>query len=160
MSIPRIGFGYDVHPLVANRPLILGGVHIPYDKGCQGHSDADVLIHAICDALLGAAALGDIGLHFPNTDSRFQNISSVYLLEAVVDMLSHAGFTIGNIDATLSLEAPKVNPHVAQMRKLLCPVLKISEQSLSVKATTNEAMGYVGRGEGVNAYAIAMIFKS
>ncbi len=160
MSIPRIGFGYDVHPLVANRPLILGGVHIPYDKGCQGHSDADVLIHAICDALLGAAALGDIGLHFPNTDSRFQNISSVYLLEAVVNMLSNAGYTIGNIDATLSLEAPKVNPHVAQMRKLLCPVLKISEDSLSVKATTNEAMGYVGRGEGVNAYAIAMIFKS
>jgi len=160
MSIPRIGFGYDVHPLVANRPLILGGVHIPYDKGCQGHSDADVLIHAICDALLGAAALGDIGLHFPNNDSRFQNISSVYLLEAVVNMLSNAGYTIGNIDATLSLEAPKVNPHVAQMRKLLCPVLKISEDSLSVKATTNEAMGYVGRGEGVNAYAIAMIFKS
>ncbi|MFM2102606.1 MAG: hypothetical protein RIR05_1592 [Bacteroidota bacterium] len=160
MSIPRIGFGYDVHPLVANRPLILGGVHIPYDKGCQGHSDADVLIHAICDALLGAAALGDIGLHFPNTDARFQNISSVYLLEAVVNMLSNAGYTIGNIDATLSLEAPKVNPHVAQMRKLLCPVLKISEDSLSVKATTNEAMGYVGRGEGVNAYAIAMIFKS
>jgi len=160
MSIPRIGFGYDVHPLVANRPLILGGVHIPYDKGCQGHSDADVLIHAICDALLGAAALGDIGLHFPNTDSRFQNISSVYLLEAVVNMLSNAGYTIGNIDATLSLEAPKVNPHVAQMRKLLCPVLKISEDSLSVKATTNEAMGYVGRGEGINAYAIAMIFKS
>ena len=160
MSIPRIGFGYDVHPLVANRPLILGGVHIPYDKGCQGHSDADVLIHAICDALLGAAALGDIGLHFPNTDARFQNISSVYLLEAVVNMISNAGYTIGNIDATLSLEAPKVNPHVAQMRKLLCPVLKISEDSLSVKATTNEAMGYVGRGEGVNAYAIAMIFKS
>ena len=160
MSIPLIGFGYDVHPLVANRPLILGGVHIPYDKGCQGHSDADVLIHAICDALLGAAALGDIGLHFPNTDARFQNISSVYLLEAVVNMLSNAGYTIGNIDATLSLEAPKVNPHVAQMRKLLCPVLKISEDSLSVKATTNEAMGYVGRGEGVNAYAIAMIFKS
>lgn len=160
MSIPRIGFGYDVHPLVANRPLILGGVHIPYDKGCQGHSDADVLIHAICDALLGAAALGDIGLHFPNTDARFQNISSVYLLEAVVNMLSNAGYTIGNIDATLSLEAPKVNPYVAQMRKLLCPVLKISEDSLSVKATTNEAMGYVGRGEGVNAYAIAMIFKS
>ena len=160
MSIPRIGFGYDVHPLVANRPLILGGVHIPYDKGCQGHSDADVLIHAICDALLGAAALGDIGLHFPNTDARFQNISSVFLLEAVVNMLSNAGYTIGNIDATLSLEAPKVNPHVAQMRKLLCPVLKISEDSLSVKATTNEAMGYVGRGEGVNAYAIAMIFKS
>lgn len=160
MSIPRIGFGYDVHPLVANRPLILGGVHIPYDKGCQGHSDADVLIHAICDALLGAAALGDIGLHFPNTDARFQNISSVYLLEAVVNMLSNAGYTIGNIDATLSLEAPKVNPHVAQMRKLLCPLLKISEDSLSVKATTNEAMGYVGRGEGVNAYAIAMIFKS
>jgi len=160
MSIPRIGFGYDVHPLVVNRPLILGGVHIPYDKGCQGHSDADVLIHAICDALLGAAALGDIGLHFPNTDARFQNISSVYLLEAVVNMLSNAGYTIGNIDATLSLEAPKVNPHVAQMRKLLCPVLKISEDSLSVKATTNEAMGYVGRGEGVNAYAIAMIFKS
>lgn len=160
MSIPRIGFGYDVHPLVANRPLILGGVHIPYDKGCQGHSDADVLIHAICDALLGAAALGDIGLHFPNTDARFQNISSVYLLEAVVNMLSNAGYSIGNIDATLSLEAPKVNPHVAQMRKLLCPVLKISEDSLSVKATTNEAMGYVGRGEGVNAYAIAMIFKS
>ncbi|MFZ9453851.1 MAG: 2-C-methyl-D-erythritol 2,4-cyclodiphosphate synthase, partial [Bacteroidia bacterium] len=129
MSIPRIGFGYDVHPLVANRPLILGGVHIPYDKGCQGHSDADVLIHAICDALLGAAALGDIGLHFPNTDARFQNISSVYLLEAVVNMLSNAGYTIGNIDATLSLEAPKVNPHVAQMRKLLCPVLKISEDS-------------------------------
>lgn len=160
MSIPRIGFGYDVHPLVAERPLILGGVNIPYEKGCKGHSDADVLVHAICDALLGAAALGDIGLHFPNTDSRFENISSLHLLEAVVKMLSDAGFSIGNIDATLSLEAPKVNPYVAQMRNVLCPILKIAEQAVSVKATTNEAMGYVGRGEGVNAYAIAMIFKS
>ena len=158
MIKPRIGFGYDVHPLVTGRPLVLGGVHIPYEWGCKGHSDADVLIHAICDALLGAAALGDIGQHFPNTDPRYLNISSVRLLEAVVQLLRDSRYEIGNIDATLGLEAPKINPYVAQMRKVLCPVLGISEQALSVKATTNEALGYVGRKEGVNAYAVAMIF--
>lgn len=155
----RIGFGYDVHPLGEGRELWLGGVKLEFDKGCVGHSDADVLLHAICDALLGAANLRDIGFHFPNTDPKYKGADSKLLLKEVVRLLKEKNYLIGNVDATLSLEAPKINPHITQMQEILAPVLEIDIDAISIKATTNERLGYVGRSEGVNAYAVALIYK-
>jgi 2-C-methyl-D-erythritol 2,4-cyclodiphosphate synthase len=155
----RIGFGYDVHPLGEGRELWLGGIRLEFDKGCVGHSDADVLLHAICDALLGAANLRDIGFHFPNTDQRFKGADSKTLLKEVVRLLKEKNYAVGNIDATLSLEAPKINPHINKMQEILAPILEVDQDCVSIKATTNEKLGYVGRGEGVNAYAVALIYK-
>jgi 2-C-methyl-D-erythritol 2,4-cyclodiphosphate synthase len=156
----RIGFGYDVHPIVKDRPLYLGGVKIDADFGLDGHSDADVLLHAICDALLGAAALGDIGWHFPNTDVKYKNISSVELLRKTFELLLEHHFAIGNIDATVVLEAPKIKPYIPQMKEIISKTLHISEQQISIKATTNEGLGYVGNKQGVNAYAVALIYST
>lgn len=153
----RVGFGYDVHQFADNRRLILGGVTIPYDQGLIGHSDADVLLHAICDALLGAAAMGDIGQHFPNTDPRFKDISSVELLRQVLQLLKRRGYAVVNIDSTLVLQRPKIAEYIPAMQKLIAQELKIESTSVSVKATTNEGMGFVGRGEGCAAYAVASL---
>lgn len=155
----RVGFGFDVHPLGSGRELWLGGLKLEFEKGCVGHSDADVLLHAICDALLGAANLRDIGYHFPNTDVKYKGADSKFLLAEVVRLLAEKGYAVGNIDATLSLEAPKINPHIAQMQAILAPILKVGTDDVSIKATTNEKLGYVGRQEGVNAYAVALIYK-
>jgi 2-C-methyl-D-erythritol 2,4-cyclodiphosphate synthase len=156
----RIGFGFDVHPLGTGRELWLGGVKLEFDKGCVGHSDADVLLHAICDALLGAANLGDIGKHFPNTDPKYKNADSKGLLSDVMNLLKQKGYSVGNIDATVSLEAPKINPHIKKMQAAIAPLLGVKEDDVSIKATTNEKLGYVGRGEGVNAFAVALIYKN
>lgn len=155
----RIGFGFDVHQLKEDHPFWLGGIRIPHTKGAYGHSDADVLIHAICDALLGAAALGDIGKHFPDTSTEFKNIDSKILLRRVRDLIDSKGWQIGNIDATLCLERPKIAGHIPAMLESLCGVLEIPASDLSIKATTNEKMGYVGREEGVTAYAVALLLK-
>ena len=155
----RIGFGVDVHQLVEGRDLWLGGIKLEHTKGALGHSDADVLIHAICDALLGAAALGDIGVHFPDTSSEFKNIDSKILLKRTVDLISSKGYSIGNIDTSLLLEKPKIKPHLSNMISTLSKVMEINEDQISIKATTNEKMGYVGREEGVCAYATALIYK-
>lgn len=155
----RVGFGFDVHPLGTERELWLGGIKLKFDKGCVGHSDADVLLHAICDALLGAANLKDIGYHFPNTDERYRGADSKTLLNEVVALLDKKGYAIGNIDSTLSLEAPKINPHIEAMQNVLAPIMNITVGEISIKATTNEKLGYVGREEGVNAYAVALIYK-
>lgn len=153
----RIGFGFDVHQLASERPLILGGVKIPYPKGLSGHSDADVLIHAICDALLGAAGLRDIGFHFPNNDHKYKNIDSKELLKNVMRQLARKKYRVGNIDVTLCLEQPKINPHIPAMKKTLSGVMEISEDDVSIKATTNEKMGFIGREEGIAAYAVVLI---
>jgi 2-C-methyl-D-erythritol 2,4-cyclodiphosphate synthase len=155
----RIGFGYDVHPLGEGRELWLGGIKLEFDKGCVGHSDADVLLHAICDALLGAANLRDIGFHFPNTNPKYKGADSKRLLKEVIVLLKQHNYAVGNIDASLSLEDPKINPHIKEMQKVLAPILEVTENDISIKATTNEKLGYVGRGEGVNAYAVALIYK-
>jgi 2-C-methyl-D-erythritol 2,4-cyclodiphosphate synthase len=155
----RVGFGFDVHPLGEGRELWLGGVKLEFDKGCIGHSDADVLIHAICDALLGAANLRDIGFHFPNTDPKYKGADSKLLLKEVLTLLKQKNYSVGNIDATLSLEAPKINLHIKKMQEVLIPILEVDADALSIKATTNEGLGYIGRGEGVNAYAVALIYK-
>lgn len=155
----RIGFGYDVHPLVEGREMFLGGIKIPHEKGFLGHSDADVLIHAICDALLGAANLRDIGFHFPNNDMRWKGADSKVLLKEVCKILLEHGYAIGNVDSTLAIEAPKINPHIKDMQKVLAETMSIPEEDISIKATTNEEMGYVGRREGANAYAVALIYK-
>ena len=153
----RVGIGYDVHRLAAGRQLILGGVHIPYEKGLLGHSDADVLLHAISDALLGAAALGDIGQHFPDTDERFAGADSGELLANVVRMVRAKGFTIGNVDATIVAQAPKLQPYILDMRNNIAHILGIGEEDVSVKATTEERLGFTGLGEGMSAYAIVGI---
>jgi 2-C-methyl-D-erythritol 2,4-cyclodiphosphate synthase len=155
----RIGYGFDVHALQEGRPFILGGIEIPSTFGPLGHSDADVLIHAICDALLGAAALGDIGKHFPDTSNEFKNIDSKILLQRVVNFLKEKNYSIGNIDATVILEKPKIAPHIETMRKALSDVMGIPVDDISIKATTNEKMGFIGRQEGVSAHAVAMIEK-
>lgn len=156
----RIGYGFDVHQLEKGRPFYLGGILLPASPhGAVGHSDADVLIHAICDALLGAAALGDIGVHFPNTSAEFKNIDSKILLSNVVSLLRGKGYTIGNIDSTIILEAPKIVPHIAAMKAALSKTMNIAEDCISIKATTNEKMGFVGRHEGVSAHAVALIEK-
>ncbi len=153
----RIGFGYDVHRMVVNRRLILGGVEIPFIKGLLGHSDADVLCHAFADALLGAAALGDIGRHFPDTDPRFRDISSLVLLKYVGELVRSNGFDIINIDSTLLLQAPKIFPYIKRMRENIAEALAIGVDQVSVKATTNEELGFIGMGEGAAAYAVASI---
>lgn len=154
----RIGFGYDVHALVEGRSLVIGGIIIPHHKGSAGHSDADVLIHAIIDALLGAAGLRDIGHHFPDTDSRFKNIDSKHLLTDTISMLQNNGFEIGNIDTTVCLEKPVIAEFIPKMQAVLCDVMQIAPDKLSIKAKTNEKLGFVGNEEGVTAYAVALIY--
>ncbi|HMW37208.1 MAG TPA: 2-C-methyl-D-erythritol 2,4-cyclodiphosphate synthase [bacterium] len=156
----RIGQGYDVHRLAEGRKMILGGVEIPADKGPLGHSDADVLLHAICDALLGAIGLGDIGKHFPDTDQAYKNISSLILLEKVNALITERNYRVGNVDATLVLQKPKIAPHVPAMKKNIAAVLHVEEERVSIKATTSEGLGFVGVGDGVVAYAVALVFKS
>ena len=153
----RVGFGYDVHALTNDRQLILGGVDIPYEKGLLGHSDADVLLHAIMDALLGAAALGDIGKHFPDTDNSFKDIDSLVLLSRTKDILKNHGFSINNIDTTIVAQAPKISPYIDKMRENISHVLGIDISYVSVKATTTEHLGFEGRKEGISAYAVATI---
>ena len=155
----RVGLGFDVHQLEGGKPLWLGGIDLPSQKGAVGHSDADVLIHAICDALLGAANLRDIGFHFSNTDSRWKNMDSKFFLTEVIRMLTDRGWKVGNVDCTICLEHPKINPHIPAMKGVLAPIMLVSEDDISIKATTSEKLGYVGRDEGVNAYAVALIFK-
>ncbi len=155
----RIGFGYDVHRLENDRAFWLGGILIPHTKGALGHSDADVIIHAICDALLGAANLGDIGIHFPDTSAAFKNIDSKILLKKVCSLIDDKNYKIGNIDVSLTLEKPKIAPHIPAMVNALCTVMNIPTDDLSIKATTNEKMGFIGREEGVACYAIALIVK-
>jgi 2-C-methyl-D-erythritol 2,4-cyclodiphosphate synthase len=156
----RVGFGYDVHRFEKNRPFTLGGIIIPHNKGLAGHSDADVLIHAICDALLGAASLGDIGSHFPDSSVEYKNIDSKLLLKEVVKMVSKKNFRIGNIDTTISLQKPQIATYIPQMIQTLATVMEIDEADISVKATTTERMGFVGREEGVAAYAVVLIERS
>lgn len=153
----RIGHGFDVHALVAGRKCIIGGVDIPHDKGLDGHSDADVLLHAICDALLGAAALGDIGKHFPPSDMRYKGIDSRQLLRYVVLLLKDKGFVIGNVDATVICEAPKLSPHTAQMSANIASDCDVELSQINVKATTTEKLGFTGRGEGIAAEAVCII---
>src|ERR1043165_6119834 len=155
----RVGFGFDVHQLKEGKELWLGGIRLDHSKGAVGHSDADVLIHAICDALLGAAGLRDIGFHFPDTDAGFKGIDSKILLKRVMELLKKEGYAVGNVDCTLVLEKPKINPHIEAMRRTLAEILSIEVSDLAIKATTNEKMGYVGREEGVCAYAVALIQK-
>ncbi len=155
----RVGLGFDVHQLEVGRDFWLGGVLLPATKGAVGHSDADVLIHAICDALLGAANMRDIGFHYSNKDPRWKGKNSTFFLEDVTRMLLEKGWRIENVDCTLTLENPKVNPHIPEMKKVLAPLMNLTEEDISIKATTNESMGYVGREEGVNAYAVALIRK-
>lgn len=155
----RIGSGIDVHQLVEGRKLILGGVEIPHAKGALGHSDADVLLHAICDALLGACALGDIGVHFPNTDERFKDIDSKVLLQLCYDQIRERGYRVVNVDSTLLLERPKIKPYIPQMQEVIAAILEIEKDDVSIKATTTETMGYVGRQEGALAYATVLLEK-
>lgn len=155
----RVGFGYDVHVLEEGRDFFLGGMKLPAAKGSVGHSDADVLIHAICDALLGAANLRDIGFHFANTDSRWKGMDSKFFLQEVTKMLHEKGWKVENVDCTICLEKPKVNPHIEAMKNVLAPLMKIPVDDISIKATTSEKLGFVGREEGVNAYAVALISK-
>lgn len=155
----RIGMGYDVHKLVENRELILGGVKIPYRLGLLGHSDADVLLHAIMDSLLGAAALGDIGKHFPDTDSKYKGISSIELLKHVGNLLSKHNFKIGNIDATIIAQKPKMAPHILKMRENIAYALNISIDQINVKATTEEGLGFTGEGLGISSQAICLLFN-
>lgn len=155
----RVGFGFDVHPLENGRDFWLGGIKVTADKGAVGHSDADVLIHAICDALLGAANLGDIGIHFSNKDPRWKGKDSKYFLKEVTRMLMEKGWRIENVDCTVCLEEPKIKPHISAMQQALAPLMNIEEEDVSIKATTNEKLGYVGRRDGVNAYAVALIMK-
>jgi 2-C-methyl-D-erythritol 2,4-cyclodiphosphate synthase len=155
----RVGFGFDVHPLAEGKALWLGGIKIPHTKGCVGHSDADVLIHAMCDALLGAAGLRDIGHYFPNTDNKFKGIDSKILLAETMKLIKEKGYKVGNMDSTLCMEEPKINPHISSMKKVLAPILEISEEDISIKATTNEKLGYVGSENGVNAYAVVLLSK-
>ena len=158
MKIPfRVGSGFDVHQLVAGRALIIGGVNIPYGLGLLGHSDADVLLHAIADALLGAAALGDIGKHFPDTDPAHSGADSRVLLRTVVHRVQEAGFTVGNIDATIIAQAPKMAPHIGQMRAHIAADCQVDIDCVNVKATTTEQLGFTGRGEGIAAQATALI---
>ena len=153
----RIGQGYDVHRLVAERPLILGGIEFPYEKGLLGHSDADVLLHAISDALLGAAALGDIGAHFPDSDPAYRGADSAELLRAVGGLIRASGYEIGNIDSTVVCQAPKLAPHIASMRARIAEVLALPVGAVSVKASTEEHMGFTGRGEGIAAHAVCLL---
>lgn len=153
----RFGMGYDVHQLVEGRRLIIGGVEIPFEKGLLGHSDADVLLHAIADALLGAAALGDIGKHFPDTDEQYRGISSIILLEHVGRLLLDKGYTVGNVDATIVAQRPKMLPHIDKMRENIAKALKTDLDRINIKATTEEHLGFTGAGQGISSYAVAGI---
>lgn len=155
----RVGFGYDVHQFEQGRPLYLGGIRLDYDKGLKGHSDADVLVHVLCDALLGAANLRDIGFQFPDTSGAYKDIDSKILLAKTVALLKEKGYSIGNIDATICAEQPKINPYIPQMKQVLAEVMGIEEEDLSIKATTTERLGFVGREEGMAAYATVLITK-
>ncbi|MGE6221773.1 2-C-methyl-D-erythritol 2,4-cyclodiphosphate synthase [Nubsella zeaxanthinifaciens] len=156
----KVGFGFDVHQLKDHHPFVVGGVNLEHHKGAFGHSDADVLLHAICDALLGAANLRDIGFHFKNTDPQWKGISSLVLLKETVKLLKDKNYEVGNIDAMLCLEAPKINTHIPQMQENIAEAIGISVDDISIKATTNEQMGFIGREEGVVAYAVCLIQRN
>ena len=153
----RVGMGYDVHKLTENRKLILGGVEIPYEKGLLGHSDADVLLHAVMDAMLGAAALGDIGLHFPDTDPRYQGADSAKLLAEVVEMLRQKGYALANLDCTIIAQRPKLKDYIPKMRETIAHICGVSEDRINVKATTEEHLGFTGREEGISAHAVCLL---
>lgn len=153
----RVGLGYDVHPLEEGKNFWLGGVKISHTKGAVGHSDADALIHAMCDAFLGAANLGDIGIHFPNTSEEFKGVDSKVLLKKVAQMLKKEGYEIGNVDCTVALQSPKISPYIPEMKKILAETLKIPLKNISIKATTTELLGFIGREEGVCAYAVCLL---
>jgi len=155
----RTGLVYDVHPFVENRPLFLGGIMIPYDRGLAGHSDADVLLHAICDSLLGAAGLQDIGYQFPNTDQRFKNADSKLLLKTTFEKITLEGFSIINIDSMLIAEEPKINPYILNMKEVISKIINIEPNRIGIKATTNEKMGFTGRKEGIAAFATCLIVQ-
>jgi 2-C-methyl-D-erythritol 2,4-cyclodiphosphate synthase len=155
----RVGLGFDVHQLQPGRDFWLGGIKLPSAKGAVGHSDADVLIHAICDALLGAANLRDIGFHYSNKDPRWKDIDSKFFLGDVTRMIGEKGWKVENVDCTICLEDPKINPHIEEMKNVMAPLMEISTDDISIKATTNEALGYVGRQEGVNAMAVVLISR-
>ena len=155
----RIGSGVDFHQLQKGRELWIGGVNIPFKKGALGHSDADVLLHAICDALLGALALGDIGIHFPNTANEFKNIQSILLLQRTMDLVTQKGYAVVNIDSTICLQEPKLKQYTPEMRKKIAEVTNISDNAISIKATTTEEMGFVGKGKGIMAYATVLLQK-
>ena len=156
----RVGFGYDVHQLSTERALIIGGVHLDHYKGALGHSDADVLLHAICDALLGAANMRDIGFHFPDTDPKYKDANSMLLLKEVGKLIESKGYSISNIDSTVSLEKPKLVDHIAQMQQNIANLLRIEEDQVAIKATTGEKMGFVGQEEGIAAHAVCLLYKS
>lgn len=155
----RIGFGYDVHPLVPGRPLVLGGVAIPYGRGLDGHSDADVVVHALCDAMLGALALGDLGRHFPSTDERWRGISSLHLLRQVTHLLAAQQYTLGNADITVVAQRPRLAPYTAAMARTLAATVGVAPTQMSVKATTTDGLGFVGAGQGIAAYAICLCWQ-
>lgn len=155
----RVGFGYDVHQLVEGRELWLGGIKLPHTLGLKGHSDADVLIHAVCDALLGAANMRDIGYHFPDTSDKYKDIDSKILLRETVRLIGEKGYKVGNIDATICAEKPKINPYIPQMQECLAGLMQVETDDVSIKATTTEKLGFTGRQEGMSAYAVALIEK-
>jgi|TARA_B110000305_G_scaffold107180_1_gene120562 2-C-methyl-D-erythritol 2,4-cyclodiphosphate synthase len=156
----RVGFGFDVHQLREDEEFWLGGILVPHNKGAYGHSDADVLIHVLCDAILGAANMRDIGFHFPDTSADYKGIDSKKLLTEVIRLVCEKGWKIGNVDSTICLQLPKVNPHIHAMKTVLAKILQISDQDISIKATTTEKLGYVGREEGVSAYAVVLLESS
>ncbi|SJL19435.1 2-C-methyl-D-erythritol 2,4-cyclodiphosphate synthase [Porphyromonas gingivalis] len=156
----RIGFGFDVHRLSEGYPLWMGGLRLEHSKGLEGHSDADVLIHAICDALLGAAALRDIGYHFPPSDPQYKGIDSKILLARVMELVRSLGYELGNIDATIAAEQPKLNPHIPDMQRVLAEVIQVEVSDISLKATTTEKLGFTGREEGISAYAVALLIAA
>lgn len=153
----KIGFGYDVHRLVAGRKLVIGGVEIPSEKGLEGHSDADVLLHAICDGILGALGEGDIGIHFPNTDPRYRGISSLSLLGTVAKKMSEQGFVLANLDTTIVAESPRMSPYISRMAANISAALKIPPQAVNIKATTSEGLGFIGEGKGIVAFAVVLL---
>ena len=159
MSRVRIGQGYDIHRLVPGRKLVLAGVEIPFEKGLDGHSDADVAAHAVIDSLLGAASLGDIGIHFPDTDSRYKGADSMILLNTVIDMISKKGFSIANVDVTIIAEQPTLSGHIDAMKNNIAAALQISQDDVSIKATTNEKLGAIGKGEGIAALAVSLLYS-
>jgi len=160
MNKIRVGFGYDVHIFAANRELWLGGIKIEHPVGLLGHSDADVLIHALCDAILGAANLRDIGFHFPDTAGEYKNIDSKILLKKTIDLIREKGYEFGNADCTVCAEEPKLNPHIPKMQNCLAQIMAVDSDSISIKATTSEKVGFVGRKEGMSAYATVLIYKA
>ena len=155
----RTGFGFDVHAFAEGRKLIIGGIEIPYERGLEGHSDADVLLHAICDAMLGALALGDIGIHFPNNDERWKDADSKILLKHVNDLINSKGFEVGNLDCVLAMQLPKISPYSEMIRKKIAEIIQIELDQISVKATTTEKLGFVGRNEGVVSFATVLLVK-